>query len=545
MSPKGPQLSLPTSTEGSCDWLFGDVNQPLDQFPKIPVETGCKYENAGLLIYINTLVWIPLSFVYSSLGVMEDNTILFMNAINKRSLQGRDKREEEKHEELSEEEEMGLTWEEMEDALKMMKLGKHQGRGGTQYPGLLVTNKPQTSLTFSPHAYLCELEEILKNIDIYLNVTDRCRADVRFSHCPQDHLDRLHTLAPSVDPAQISHLVSCCYALLSQESASLGLPDFPADNLETAVAILLLMISIKHGMTYEFVKERFPSLPPYEVLYRLYPYKCFVGREGKQAVEDILNTFNIIGDSKPAVALQKITLPQGQYSGQAQLSVNGRQSDVKVNNELVTHSGGHMVESLSLAIDWTADDGEIEFWLLHSVAMFQVPCGSGGRMSPAPSFVHTPYQDQLLAEMLQSHLVHDICLIGPRGCGKSATVRTLSDILGYNIEPIVLYQDMSSRDLIQQRTTLSNGDTVWKYSPLVTAALEGKLVVLDGVHRIHPSTLAVVHSGRSRDPTYEYMKVDLTRENKKSFREGKHLNTPGQDSKPDLPVTSNPDETDA
>nr|CAD7197515.1 unnamed protein product [Timema douglasi] len=125
--------------------------------------------------------------------------------------------------------------------------------------------------------------------------------------------------------------------------------------------------------------------------------------------------------------------------------------------------------------------------------MFQVPCGSGGRMSPAPSFVHTPYQDQLLAEMLQSHLVHDICLIGPRGCGKSATVRTLSDILGYNIEPIVLYQDMSSRDLIQQRTTLSNGDTVWKYSPLVTAALEGKLAVLDGVHRIHPSTLAVVH----------------------------------------------------
>nr|CAD7429314.1 unnamed protein product [Timema monikensis] len=250
-----------------------------------------------------------------------------------------------------------------------------------------------------------------------------------------DHLDRLHTLAPSVDPAKISHLLSCCYALLSQESTSLGLPDFPADNLETAVAIL----------------ERFPSLPPYEVLYRLYPYKCFVGREGKQAVEDILNTFNITGDSKPAVALQQITLPQGQYSGQAQLSVNGQQSDVKV------------------------------------------PCGSGGRMSPAPSFVHTPYQDQLLAEMLQSHLVHDICLIGPRGCGKSATVRTLSDILGYNIEPIVLYQDMSSRDLIQQRTTLSNGDTVWKYSPLVTAALEGKLAVLDGVHRIHPSTLAVVH----------------------------------------------------
>nr|CAD7197514.1 unnamed protein product [Timema douglasi] len=192
----------------------------------------------------------------------------------------------------------------------------------------------------------------------------------RFSHGPQDHLDRLHTLAPSVDPAQISHLLSCCYALLSQESTSLGLPDFPADNLETAVAILvsetcaiILFLKLIGSLPFRQFnvqdQERFPSLPPYEVLYRLYPYKCFVGREGKQAVEDILNTFNITGDRKPAVALQQITLPQGQYSGQAQLSVNGQQSDVKVNNKLGTHFGGHVLKSVSLTIDWTADDGEI------------------------------------------------------------------------------------------------------------------------------------------------------------------------------------------
>jgi hypothetical protein len=52
---------------------------------------------------------------------------------------------------------------------------------------------------------------------------------------------------------------------------------------------------------------------------------------------------------------------------------------------------------------------------------------------------------------------------------------------------------MTSRDLIQQRTTLPNGDTVWRNSPLVTAALEGKLAILDGIHRIHASTLAVIH----------------------------------------------------
>ncbi|KAF3429906.1 hypothetical protein E2986_02885 [Frieseomelitta varia] len=53
--------------------------------------------------------------------------------------------------------------------------------------------------------------------------------------------------------------------------------------------------------------------------------------------------------------------------------------------------------------------------------------------------------------------------------------------------------DMTSRDLIQQRTTLSNGDTVWKNSPLVDAALHGKLAILDGINRIDPSTLAILH----------------------------------------------------
>ena len=47
-------------------------------------------------------------------------------------------------------------------------------------------------------------------------------------------------------------------------------------------------------------------------------------------------------------------------------------------------------------------------------------------------------------------------------------------------------QDMTARDLLQQRYTLPNGDTAWRPSPLVTAALEGKLVILDGIHRINP-----------------------------------------------------------
>jgi von Willebrand factor A domain-containing protein 8 len=111
----------------------------------------------------------------------------------------------------------------------------------------------------------------------------------------------------------------------------------------------------------------------------------------------------------------------------------------------------------------------------------------------ASGFIETPYQSSLVGQLLQSHCAQDLCLIGPKGCGKSVTVQRLADLLAYETEPIVLYQDMTSRDLLQQRTTLANGDTVWRNSPLVAAALQGKMALLDGIHRIHASTLAVIH----------------------------------------------------
>lgn len=51
---------------------------------------------------------------------------------------------------------------------------------------------------------------------------------------------------------------------------------------------------------------------------------------------------------------------------------------------------------------------------------------------------------------------------------------------------------MTARDLLQQRTTLSNGDTVWRPSPLLKAAFEGKIVVMDGLHRMNAGTLSTI-----------------------------------------------------
>lgn len=108
-------------------------------------------------------------------------------------------------------------------------------------------------------------------------------------------------------------------------------------------------------------------------------------------------------------------------------------------------------------------------------------------------YIETNYQNNLIQEMLQTAKVTDFCLIGPAGCGKSISISKVAEVLGLDIENIILYQDMTARDLLQQRTTLPNGDTVWKLSPLVSAALDGKIAVLDGLHRIHPSTLSVLH----------------------------------------------------
>lgn len=124
----------------------------------------------------------------------------------------------------------------------------------------------------------------------------------------------------------------------------------------------------------------------------------------------------------------------------------------------------------------------------------QVP---GGRKTMESSFgqrfIETNYHNFLLSEIIQSYAVGDLCLIGPRGSGKSMLIRQIAKLLKQNIEPMVLYQDMTARDFVQQRTTTAIGDTVWRDSPLIRAAKTGSIAILDGIHRIHSSTISVLH----------------------------------------------------
>jgi von Willebrand factor A domain-containing protein 8 len=120
----------------------------------------------------------------------------------------------------------------------------------------------------------------------------------------------------------------------------------------------------------------------------------------------------------------------------------------------------------------------------------------GGSSEPDLSLYHSlsPVYKQLISEMLQSHIAgRDLCLIAPRGAGKTFVVNCFGLVCGYSpIEVLFLYKDMSARDLLQRRTTSDRGETIWQDTPLVSALRHGRLAVLDGIHRLPAGTVGIL-----------------------------------------------------
>uniref|UniRef100_H2YJD9 von Willebrand factor A domain-containing protein 8 n=1 Tax=Ciona savignyi TaxID=51511 RepID=H2YJD9_CIOSA len=197
----------------------------------------------------------------------------------------------------------------------------------------------------------------------------------------------------------------------------------------------------------------FPGYPIQNLLSRLYPYKLVLNKEGTQAVEDIYQKFELSSSSanSESLALHNINVK------------NNHKANVSLHNNNENHN-------------------------------FEVSCGDHtyGPRSSKDEFVATSYHQRLLADLMLSHGAMDMCIIGGKGCGKSSVLREFARLLSYRTEPVLMYQDMTARDLLQQRYTLPNGDTVWKISPLIEAALEGGMAVLDGLNRVNPGTLSIL-----------------------------------------------------
>ncbi|KAH8072318.1 ATPase [Aureococcus anophagefferens] len=156
-----------------------------------------------------------------------------------------------------------------------------------------------------------------------------------------------------------------------------------------------------------------------------------------------------------------------------------------------------------------AGDGE-----RRVVLRFETPSNSASRRHDAarrfearrPKFAVdlTVKQQVVLSAMLRDHCAGiDVCLCGWRGVGKTALARCFADALGYRVRTIFCYKDMGARDFLQRRVTDDRGNTGWKDSALVDAALRGDVAVLDGVDRLPRgllyATLARLVSDRELD----------------------------------------------
>ncbi|CAG0920479.1 unnamed protein product [Notodromas monacha] len=243
-------------------------------------------------------------------------------------------------------------------------------------------------------------------------------------------------------------LCSWAYSMLSDEWRTLGLPHFPMGSIPLAVQLM----------------NRIGDQDIVGIVRRLYPWTLF-------PVESFDLKESSSKGKKQEVHVVKKSLEK--------FGLNASPKSQNIVSE-VNRTGANAAEVI-----------------LSNQSSFHVPVGDQllGEVNQSLSskFVSTPSCVKLLSEMIESHSVHDICLVGPKGCGKTAIIHEFARRLGYEIEPVVMFQDMTARDLLQQRGTSSNGDTYWRISPLVSAVLNGRLAVLDGLHRVHPSTLNVIH----------------------------------------------------
>ncbi|ELW57299.1 hypothetical protein TREES_T100021607 [Tupaia chinensis] len=204
----------------------------------------------------------------------------------------------------------------------------------------------------------------------------------------KDQLNILYSIGANVSAEKVSQLLSFATTLCSQESSTLGLPDFPLDSLPAAVQIL----------------DSFPTMSIKHAIQWLYPYTILLGHEGRMAVEGVLKRFEL---QDPGSSL----LPK---------------EIVRVERMIENHFS----------------QASVTIQIAEKEVIIKVPAGTRRLNQPCSSdrFIQTLSHKQLLAEMMQSHMVKDLCLIGGRGCGKTVVAKNFADILGYNIEPIMLYQ---------------------------------------------------------------------------------------------------------
>jgi MoxR-like ATPase len=217
-----------------------------------------------------------------------------------------------------------------------------------------------------------------------------------------------------------------------------------------------------------FLLTRFPALSAMDAVTRMYPFRhSLLDEDSRKMVESLFASLGLMQTAGRAT---------GTYSLESVVEM--------------TDAASGPAKVFQLFFSSTDPPSAVQVNCVGGTDFFQ----EGNRLSVMDGTTMLDWHRNLLVDMLQSHSIgKDICVLGPRGEGKSFLVHKFARLLGYApVESIFLYADMTARDLLQTRTTNQLGETVWKRSPLVDAALDGRLAILDGLDRLSMGTIAIL-----------------------------------------------------
>ncbi|CAI2169627.1 3146_t:CDS:10 [Funneliformis geosporum] len=287
------------------------------------------------------------------------------------------------------------------------------------------------------------------------------------------HIRHLKKLAPDANPELIERLASVATVLgsMSFDEGGIEIPEFPT-SVDTSALVL----------------QKFPYIKPRFLLDLLYPWPLLptCAAEQKGVIESTYHRFGMLGFEINKIA--KIRTESGNSKPEEDIGFQCMPGYNFTDLKLSECKERTMASNLPIHKIDLNFHSEITGTKDHLVQVF------GGEEDPSTAdfFVETNYHKSLFNSMLIAHSVGDFCVLGVKGVGKSALVRHFAINLGYTIEYIPLYKDMSARDLLQRRGTTFAGDTIWENSSLVKAALSGSLAVMDGIDSLSFGTIVTL-----------------------------------------------------
>ncbi|KAI1297032.1 von Willebrand factor A domain-containing protein 8 [Mortierella claussenii] len=278
----------------------------------------------------------------------------------------------------------------------------------------------------------------------------------------ESQMQQLRTLGPNVPQDMMERLISVAMVLGAQHYQNLGADSSTAAAMTSNVTIPEFPVSIESAIK---LLNNFHDAQPRFVLDLVYPWSLLPTCEAEQRslVESTYQRFGVLG-----LGREEEGFDQDQGAVIHQCDSTYKIDNIERSGPTTARATFEHASSKKTSVD------------LH--------CGPYP-FEPAEYFVETPYHVSTLVSMLLAHSVGDFCVIGSKGVGKSALMRHFGKNLGYKVEFIPLYKDMSSRDLLQRRSTTFSGDTIWENSALVKAAMSGALAVMDGIDTLSFGTM--------------------------------------------------------